>query len=244
MPLDTIFSINQIIIRFSNCSTEPFLCECDDGFKYILKGQPRMTRKELMAEWVSANLAESLGLSILEFGLAYVESDLIAYAKKEWKADLREGHAFACRFIEQSAPINFYQAHSSVNLQARKFIYLFDKLINNVDRTLANTGLGNVNMLFQFMSNRHYLIDHNLAFFNDYNQREFLSHVYCPDSRDWVYDIFDRIEFHDRLQNALERFELLIGTLPEDWVLDDHLQQSAYLGYMKSTLERAVNDDF
>ncbi|MEC5321489.1 HipA family kinase [Brenneria populi subsp. brevivirga] len=244
MPLENILSINQIIRRLTEGTTEPFLCECDDGHKYVVKGQPRMTRKELMAEWISAGLAESLGLSIPGFGLVYIQPELIAYAKSEWRDDLREGHAFACQFIEPSTPINFYQAHTVVNKQSRKFIYLFDKWVNNADRTLAFNGLGNVNMLFSLFSNQYYLIDHNLAFYKDYNQVEFQTHVYCPDNRDWTYDMVDRIAFRDSLQDALQDFDSLIDTIPDDWILDNECAQNDYIAYMKATIERVVNDDF
>lgn len=239
-----VLNIDHIIRRMSTGVTEPFLCECDDGLKYVIKGQPRVTRKELMAEWVSAKLAHRLGLSIPDSFLVYVDKEIITFSKPEWKEDLREGHAFACQYIDQSIPISFYQAHSNIDIQTRKFIYLFDKWLNNSDRTLSKKGLGNVNLLFNVLSNRYYLIDHNLAFFQDYHQEEFESHVYCPNHRDWTYDMFDAQDFRDRLISAADEFDGLASSIPDDWKLDDPESQEVFLNFLKTTLERAASDEF
>lgn len=242
--LGNILHIDHMIRRMATGVTEPFLCECDDGIKYVIKGQPRVTRKELMAEWISAQLAHKLGLSIPDSFLVYVDEDVISFSKPEWKEDLREGHAFACRYVDQSIPITFYQAHSNIDIQTRKFIYLFDKWINNSDRTLSSKGLGNVNLLFNVLNNRYYLIDHNLAFFQDYHQEEFESHVYCPNNRDWTFDLLDAQEFRDRLISVASDFDNLASSIPEDWKLDDPASQEAFLNFLKNTLERATSDEF
>jgi len=244
MPDDAVLHITHIIRRMASGVTEPFLCECDDGNKYVIKGKPRLTPKELMAEWISAKLAQFLELSIPQFFLVFVDNDVIKFTKPEWKRDLQEGHAFACSYIEQSIPISFYQAHTNVDIQTRKFIYLFDKWINNADRTLSENGLGNVNLLFNVISNRYYLIDHNLSFFHNYEQEEFRSHVYCPDNRNWTYDLVDLQEFRDRLRGALLSFDAMLNTIPDDWKLEDDASQIEFVEFLRSTLERAVNEDF
>ncbi|EOC0028930.1 HipA family kinase, partial [Cronobacter sakazakii] len=52
MPTQPLHVI-EIIRRIPDCSTEPFLCRCDDGELYVVKGMPSVPRVQLIAEWIS-----------------------------------------------------------------------------------------------------------------------------------------------------------------------------------------------
>ncbi|EOV9569477.1 HipA family kinase [Cronobacter turicensis] len=65
MPTQPLHVI-EIIRRIPDCSTEPFLCRCDDGELYVVKGMPSVPRVQLIAEWISAHIAKSLGLPLLK----------------------------------------------------------------------------------------------------------------------------------------------------------------------------------
>ncbi|MFO6490615.1 HipA family kinase [Hafnia alvei] len=240
---EDVLSLVEIVRRIEDCATEPFLCRCDDNELYIVKGMPILPRRELIAEWVSAKLASFLKLSIPNSRIVYVDSAFTEF-QPEWKRDLEEGYAFATQYIQNSFPITFSQAHQRVPETTQKFIYLFDMWINNADRTLAPSGLGNVNMLFNLLNDKYYLIDHNLAFDNDGHQIEFNSHVYCPTHRTWDFDWVDQDEHEEQIANAMVFFEEVVSDIPDEWMLEDPVEHTAYINFMRETLRRVTDIRF
>lgn len=108
--------VTEIIRRIPDCATEPFLCKYDDGELYVVKGMPSVPRAQLIAEWVSAHIGMKMGLSLPDFGLAYVDRALTQYMPA-WLNALNEGFAFATKFIPDVAPITFTQVHANVDEQ-------------------------------------------------------------------------------------------------------------------------------
>lgn len=241
MP-NEILQVLEIIKRIPDCATEPFLCRCDDGELYVVKGMPCVPKKQLIAEWVSASLAREMDLSLPDFRIVYVDKSLTEYVP-EWKNELREGYAFATKFIAGVSPITFTQAHKSVDEKQQKRIYLFDKWINNSDRTLSQQG-GNVNIIFDYRNNRHYLIDHNLAFDHDVTASEFDYHVYSSRHRSWIFDFVDRMEGEDDTKRAKEILTAVFDSIPDEWELDDTSENEEFLDFVGATLDRINTDDF
>ncbi|WP_338157723.1 HipA family kinase [Pantoea ananatis] len=54
----------EFIRRINEGSTKPYLCRCDDGNLYVVKSMPMMPPKHLLAEFISACLANHLGLPL------------------------------------------------------------------------------------------------------------------------------------------------------------------------------------
>ncbi|CFV22125.1 HipA family kinase [Yersinia pseudotuberculosis] len=237
-----ILQVVEIVRRIPDCATQPFLCKCNDDNLYVVKGMPCVPKKQLMAEWISACLADSLGLSIPEFKIVYIDRSLTEFVP-EWRRELYEGYAFATKYISGVAPITFTQAHSNVDVPAQKKIYLFDRWINNSDRTLSPIG-GNVNIIFDYQNNRHYLIDHNLAFDHDELESDFEYHVYSAKHRSWVYDLVDKQEREDEISHARTMLSSAIEYIPEEWELDDTDENTAFLSFVENTLDRALSEEF
>ncbi|AWC76421.1 hypothetical protein CLM65_14175 [Serratia marcescens] len=235
-----ILRVQEIIKRIPDCATEPFLCRCDDGELYVVKGMPCVTKKQLIAEWVSACLASELKLSLPDFRIVYVDQSLTEYVPA-WKNELSEGYAFATRFIAGVSPITFTQAHKNVDEKSQKQIYLFDKWINNSDRTLSPQG-GNVNIIFDYLNNRYYLIDHNLAFDHDEDADEFEYHVYSERHRQWLFDFVDKMEGEDEARKAKECLARVFESIPQEWMLEDVVENKKFLDFVESTLDR-INDE-
>ena len=83
----------EIIARSEQGFTKPYICRCDDGEVYFVKGRSA-TRRGLINEWLCANLAEAFGLPIAPFALAEVpqeliEADLTGCLKSPWQKRLR-----------------------------------------------------------------------------------------------------------------------------------------------------------
>ena len=66
----------EIIGRSEQGFTKPYICRCDDGEVYFVKGRSA-TRRGLINEWLCANLADAFGLPIAPFALAEVPQELI-----------------------------------------------------------------------------------------------------------------------------------------------------------------------
>ncbi|MBU3893029.1 hypothetical protein KH388_09960 [Serratia rubidaea] len=234
--------IVEIIRRIPDCATEPFLCRCNDGELYVVKGMPCVPKKQLIAELVSAHLAREINLSIPDVRIVYVDRELTEF-KPEWRSSLCEGYAFATKYIAGASPITFSQAHSNVDIQDQKKIYLLDKWINNSDRTLTRKG-GNVNIIFDYQNNRYYLIDHNLAFDHDVPHGDFECHVYGVRQRSWRFDLVDRQVYEDEINQAVTTVPDIIHLIPDDWELEEDEQHTEFIGFIESVLNRAQTAEF
>lgn len=227
--------------RMNDGMTQPFLCTCQDGFAYIVKGRPKLRQRELVAEYVSAHLAKKIGLTCPDFCIVEVGQEIIEFMP-DLRGELSPGPAFATRFVENASTINVQQARNAVNLQEQKKIYFFDRWIKNADRSLTVIG-GNVNIIFDTVNNRHYLIDHNLAFAHDTTDDEYDVHVYSPKCRDWVYDIIDEPELLDLANDAIGTVGEAFNQIPEEWFLSDE-ERERLLSEIVACLSRVRSREF
>jgi len=241
MPIEPL-RVTEIIRRIPDCATEPFLCKCDDGELYVVEGMPSVPRVQLIAEWVSAHIGLELGLSLPEFGMAYVDRSLTQYVP-EWRNALNEGYAFATKFIPGVSPITFIQAHSNVEEQEQKKIYLFDRWINNSDRTLSPHS-GNVNIIFDYRNNSYYLIDHNLAFDQDDDDEAFDYHVYAPRHRKWCFDIVDKPQSEDELIRTKAILPLCVERIHDEWLPETQEGRDECFARIEKLLNRNTTDLF
>lgn len=241
MPIESL-SVVEIIRRIPDCATEPFLCKCDDGELYVIKGMPSVPRVQLIAEWISAHIGLEMGLSLPDFGMAYVDRSLTQYVP-EWRNALSEGFAFATKFIPGVAPITFTQAHTNLDEQEQKKIYLFDRWINNSDRTLSPQG-GNVNIIFDYRNNRYYLIDHNLAFDQDDDDDAFDYHVYAQRHRKWWFDIVDRPQSEDELTRTKAIVPLCVTHIPDEWLPEHQEEREECFARIERLLNRNDTEEF
>lgn len=221
--------------------TQPFLCTCEDGLAYIVKGKPKLRQKELVAEFISSYLAKSMGLPCPESCIVYVSDEIIEYMP-DLRGELSPGPAFATRFVENASTINIQQARSAVTVQEQKKIFFFDRWIKNSDRSLSELG-GNVNMIFNPVNNRYYLIDHNLAFEQHATDDDYNEHVYTSNSRSWVYDILDEPELSDLAIAAICNLGQQFATLPDEWFASDDEREGMFEEIL-TCLNRVRNKEF
>ncbi|MGB4498843.1 MAG: HipA family kinase [Methylococcaceae bacterium] len=157
-----------------------------------------------------SNLAKALNLPIPNFCIAYADKRLIDIFDK----DFGHGEVFASECIEFANEFD-YQSFIDTNLQ--RDILLFDLWIENEDRTLNEAHSGNPNLLWA--QNQLYVIDHNLAFEDDFNHADFWqTHVF----REWQFEINERSQFEQRLQNALLDWQKWWADVPESWKEANH----------------------
>ncbi|NKG30392.1 hypothetical protein FVB43_10090 [Erwinia rhapontici] len=241
MP-DQILSVTAYTRRMNDGFTQPFLCTCDDGKQYIVKSRPKLRSSELAAEWMCASLAGALGLSIPDYCIVDVGEEIIEFMP-DLQGQIYPGLAFATVYIEGTSTINLQQARNSVNISDQKKIFFFDKWILNTDRSLTEFG-GNVNIIFDSVNNRHYLIDHNLAFDQSATEEEYDVHVYSPSRRMWRYDLVDYDELQVLATHALRNIDDIIEGIPRSWLADNLEQNYDFFLSIKSRLEKCQDHEF
>ncbi|MRW84362.1 hypothetical protein GJ698_09715 [Pseudoduganella sp. FT26W] len=241
MPLTVI----EILGRSQEGRTEPYICRCDDGEIYFVKGKAA-TRRGLIAEWLCAELGSQLGLPIAPYAIATVPDELIEADLSGAYQDLGRGHAFASSRIGTT---ELNRTHLSyIPLSLRRDVLLFDWWINNADRNMTEVG-GNPNLLWKPTEvGKLVIIDHNLAFDPDFDPAEFFRmHVFSSEAEALFADLQLRDAYHLRLTAALKYWPGICDTLPEEWDFIDAEQTiPAHFPFkaVKTLLDRVSTDVF
>lgn len=236
--------IEEVIRRTEQGQTKPYVCRADDGHIYFVKSGG-LPKRELVAEWLAANLALHVGLPIPEFSLAEVPEELCDRRMGNWMNDLLPGVAFASR-REEASDFAWSMVSHVPNAQ-RALIAAFDWWIRNADRTLSARG-GNPNLLWRQGEGGGEVVvfDHNLAFENKFDAAQFLdSHVFAADlvllASDWVA----RQQMRQGFETALCCLPQACANIPDAWHFADAEQTvpAAWsLPEMVATLERCRNE--
>ncbi|EPG6917911.1 HipA family kinase [Proteus mirabilis] len=234
--------VTEAIRQMDAGSTKPILCSCDDGNLYVIKSNASVSRRELIHEYVASAIAKKINLPIPDFAIVYVPSDIVDFLPPDLKGKLSCGYAFASQFIEDSASITFTLAHQLIDIQKQKEIYLFDRLINNSDRSLTKLG-GNVNIIYNVKKQSYYLIDHNLAFDPNCNIDMFEFHVFSPKNRSWQYDMFDAISNEELIECINSSCDDALEEIPTEWV-DDELSKNSISNNILHTVARGRSSEF
>lgn len=241
MPLTVI----EILGRSQQGRTEPYICRCDDGEIYFVKGKAA-TRRGLIAEWLCAELASELKLPIAPYAIATVPDELIAADVDGIYQDLGTGPTFASSRVGTMELNRTHIAH--IPLSLRHDVLLFDWWIHNGDRNLTGIG-GNPNLLWKPGSaGTLIMIDHNLAFDPDFDPAGFLSlHAFANDAMSLFHDISLRDKYRNRMMCALRCWSEICDTLPNEWRCIDAEQTipAAFpFGSVKALLDRVSADAF
>ena len=95
-------------------------------------------------------------------------------------------------------------------------LYVFDYWIRNADRNLTEKG-GNPNLFYKQSSLDIIVLDHNLAFANDFLNNEHselhVSNKFWPTQIDFVA----QQKYQERMRNSLLKWDCFIAQIPTDW---------------------------
>ncbi len=165
-------NIIEVLGRSEQGVTRPFICRCDDGCIYFVKGLDS-NRESQIKEWVVGSLASDLGLPVAPFSLVYADAALTRLSVCE---GLGEGYSFGSRKIQVTELT--YPNIRHVPLELQLDMLAFDWWIKNQDRTLSENG-GNPNLFWEPQDSKLMVIDHNQAFDADFCSEDFLNyHVF------------------------------------------------------------------
>ncbi|MFM2480343.1 HipA family kinase [Celerinatantimonas sp. YJH-8] len=233
--------ITSIIRQMNQGYTAPYLCQADDGHKYIVKGLST-TYKGLIYEWVCGKLGQSIGLPIPDCEIVYIDSALLEYDNYA----LTEGEWFASQYIENIQDITF-NLLDNVDSEQLKLLFLFDYWIKNADRTLTNKG-GNPNLFIKGDLETCIVLDHNLAFDPDYDDLYDQTKMLHVGSTAWfstqtkLLTPLDKEKYQTLLENSLDQLEYITSFIPEEWLAN--CEDNGILNYIRATLSRINAPDF
>ncbi len=212
-------TIVEVLGRSSQGRTEPYVCRGDDGEVYFVKGRSA-NRPDLIAEWLGARLAEQFGLPLAPFSIATVPVELIEADLTGWLHDLGVGEVFASRRINA---VELTEVHLElVPATVRRDVIAFDWWVRNGDRNLTVAG-GNPNLLWNPEGEGSLVvIDHNLAFDQDFSADDFLKvHVFADDIPVMFSDFLVRDAYTERFHAALGIWDEACHNVPESWSFVD-----------------------
>lgn len=238
-------TVTEILGRSQEGQTRPYICRCDDGDVYFVKGKST-TRYQLIAEWICAQLCSALELPIAHYALATVPVEIVEADLTGAYQDLGSGPVFASRRVNAK---NLMRSHiKRVQRSLRRDIVLFDWWVRNADRNLTDIG-GNSNLLWTVGEPPSLvMIDHNLAFDPDFDPTQFLHlHVFSAEVADLFSDFLLRDTYRARFATALENWDDICDTLPLAWhFIDAEMTMPTKFPFdeIKRLLERALTDAF
>lgn len=235
----------EILGRAVQGMSRPFLCRCNDGELYYVKGR-NTDRRSLVCEWIAGKLGRTLGLPIAAFDIVEVPAELVGIAGAVLEADdLGAGPAFASRKVEIMEIMASTVAQ--VPQQQQCDVLAFDWWIRNNDRLLTATG-GNPNLFWKPGSGELVVIDHNQAFAPDFDPNKLLDYHVFSGVRDAVFgDMLQREHYTEQFAEALIHWADITAAIPEHWHYIDPemtLPVSFDIDDFRATLERCQREDF
>lgn len=196
--------------------TKPLLCKGSNGKSYYAKGK-RATASGLIKEWMAANLAKAFELPIPDFHIAYIDSLLIESYGDEAIENLGDGNVFVSEQIESVTDFK-YSMLEKTPMKLQKDILLFDLWVENADRTLSENYSGNPNLIWDSANNKPYIIDHNLAFDDEFDLPLFWqTHVCQKQFSNFQFDFTEKQQLEARLQYCLQQWDIAWDKIPEEW---------------------------
>lgn len=208
--------ITEVIKRASQGGSAPYICRGDDGQTYFVKNRS-LPRRELVAEYVCATLAQALGLPVPPWCVAEVPPELVSTSMGTWMSALGAGPAFASQAV-QGTELGWHQAQE-VEPALQALVAAFDWWVLNMDRSLTALG-GNPNLLWSAggVEPELVVIDHNLAFDPAFDAVLFLeTHVFRDEFRRLVADYIDREAVRQAFLLAWPAVQEACATIPEEW---------------------------
>jgi hypothetical protein len=236
-----LLEVVEIREKMKQGRTEPYLCIANDGNKYIVKNNKTLGRG-LLCEYICAFIGKNFKLPIPDFELINISPNLIKNNNLE--SHFNDYPAFASKYIELAQEVNL-TILKKINPELLKSIFIFDYWIKNEDRTLGDNGLGNPNLLF---NNTLYVLDHNLAFDNEYSFEEVSkTHVarkyWHPQQVDFFDFNDDRDKYQKRFEKSLINLDECIQQLPHSWFSCSQVEND-FIANLKNKLYSYKTSEF
>jgi hypothetical protein len=207
--------IVEIIRKFEQGATEPYLCRTENGERYVVKGRSAPV-KERISEYLCAMLGRDFGLPIPECELLSVPEELVEYSG-EYSQGLGAGTAFGSTYVTETQEVN-REILKHLPVETLRELWVFDYWIKNEDRTLTVKG-GNPNLFYRPRDKKLIVVDHNLAFDADFSLESFrrLHLVANAGLLPELEGVGDE-DYKQRMTQAMENFDGYCDNLPPEWL--------------------------
>lgn len=238
-----LIEITKYIEDVKQGRTTPAICHTEEDEKYIVKGRHALDAG-LIKEFICAGLARGFGLSIPDFCIAEFSLKLFR-SNPDLVPRFSGAPCFASKFIPGVQEFGRYEALSPAYAQKLKDLFIFDFWIQNDDRYFNVNHGGNPNLLVETMTDELYVIDHNLAFAQDFDLKSFrenhvgANHWYATSEQ----DLFLETDYEPRIHNSLTNLDALISELPVEWI-ESEMVNPELITEIKATLERVHEKGF
>lgn len=236
-------TIVEILERSDGGITRPFLCRCEDDQLYFVKGRSAGTRS-LLCEWMAGSLARAMGLPVPDFAIVQAPGELLKLHPEG--RDLGPGPAFGSVSIQHVQELAISHIED-VPAQLRRDVLVFDWWVRNQDRALTIIS-GNPNLLWDASKRALVVIDHNLAFDQDFDAAKFSQgHVFRREIPQVFDDLAERGRYAQLLGDSLRAWEQACHSAPDDWWYADE-ERSVPTDFdaaaVLDSLKRCMNEDF
>jgi len=242
-----MLDITEVTLKAKQGLGGAYQCIGDDGSRYWVKGH-NAERKFQVNEWVTAHLAEAFSLPIASFRLVHIDEQLHLYLPTDFK-EIGFGPAFASKDAAGAAWFMPETMHPPETLQ--QDLLVFDYWVQNEDRTN-----GNPNLLWLTETGQLVVIDHNLAFDEDFSTEVFFGatdsdtqqpHIFHH-LKDAVFtDLVKVDEYKQRMSVAMSALEIAFSSIPDEWYysdLEQHYSAEIDLDDYRAILNRYQIEDF
>lgn len=210
-------AIVEILERSDQGVTRPFLCRCDDENLYYVKGRGA-GRSSLLCEWLAGHLAKAFGLPVPPFAIVDAPRSLVELFPEG--RELGAGLAFGSRAVAHTQELSMSHL-GDVPVQLRRDVLVFDWWVHNSDRTLTSLS-GNPNLLWDAAEKQLVVIDHNVAFDNEFSVQSFSDmHVFHLEIVKVFQDLVERLTYAERLKAALAAWPVACQNVPDEWWFAD-----------------------
>ncbi len=218
----------------------PFICRANSCF-YYAKGSNTQP-KGLINEWVCASLAKRFGLPVPHFCLLRLDSCLKELVNSEWVQDLEFEYLFGSKSVAPCEKITVSDI-DNYTPELKRDILVFDAWILNNDRMLTDSG-GNPNLLITLPNLDLKVIDHNLAFDTEFNQKDLRNlHVFSKVLETYPIQLPEQADYCERFESVMDGFDEIIDQIPNEWI--ESLSCSGeYLSEIKSILNNYKNESY
>lgn len=201
--------------------TQPRLCRLSDEEFYYVKGRS-LTPAGLVNEYISAHLGKIIGLPIPEFELAELPEVLQLGPWAQVTRDMGFGPLFASKRVPALMEIDLARA-VLVPEELRRDVAAFDYWIGNADRALTEKG-GNPNLFWDVGLDRLVVLDHNLAFDENFSLSALLDlHIFRYDLQHILADDGLKAHYVQTFQTALQQWEVIVERIPDEWLYSDRM---------------------
>lgn len=215
-----MLEIQEVLRRTEQGVTRPFLCRASNHALYYVKGR-NIGVRDLICEWLGANLARSFGLPVADFDILLIPEEIRLYSSL---GKLIGGeYAFGSKQTAQAEEFQWSHVERT-GVDTRNDLVVFDWWIRNTDRQLSQLG-GNPNLLWDTTTSSPVVIDHNQAFDPAFNVSSFLEgHVFRGQIAELFNDAEKRRYYGAKINEALACWEAATQSIPSEWFYLDEEQ--------------------